>query len=223
MAVHTPGMSRRLRVIIGTAVVLLLAAIAVPVVRALSTRADRPVAGTSVSPSGSAVGVSPSGSAKPAYTATFTGDADGSHWTGTESVTFSNPGPAAMAQVWLRTWGNGPHGCGQVAVRVTAVEGGAVGDPTVGCTALPITLAPALGARKQATISFAVSIAVPPDRSRFGVAGGDANLGNALPLLAVPGDQGRPLPPYTGLGESFYSVTSDFTVTLTHPTALAVP
>src|SRR3954451_14111895 len=99
MAVHTSGLSRRLRVIIGTAVVLLLAAIAVPVVRALSTRADRPVAGTSVSPSGSAVGVSPSGSAvgvspagsaNPAYTATFTGDGDGSHWTGTESVTFSN-------------------------------------------------------------------------------------------------------------------------------------
>jgi hypothetical protein len=63
--------------------------------------------------------------------------------------------------------------------------------------------------------------------ARFAVAAGHDGaynfIGNALPVLAVRDTAGWHLDPYTNNGESFYSLISDFDVTLDHPTALAVP
>ncbi|WP_405495191.1 M1 family aminopeptidase [Streptomyces sp. NBC_00096] len=44
-----------------------------------------------------------------------------------------------------------------------------------------------------------------------------------LPVLAVRDGAGWHLDPYTNNGESFYSLASDFNVTLDHPTSLLVP
>jgi aminopeptidase N len=48
-------------------------------------------------------------------------------------------------------------------------------------------------------------------------------IGNALPVLAVRDALGWHLDPYTNNGESFYALAGDYTVTLDHPSSIAVP
>ncbi|WP_329624993.1 M1 family metallopeptidase [Streptomyces sp. NBC_01255] len=164
---------------------------------------------------------------RPAYDVSLSGDADGSHWTGRQTVSFRNAARTPLRSVDVRLWGNGSDGCGTSdrpsPVRVGRVEGGTPRPLTVGCTALRIDLPAPLPYGARTSISFDVSITVPDRVHRFGKDGAHRYLGNALPLLSVRDAQGRHLDPDVGFGESFHTLTGDFRVVLDHPDALVVP
>ncbi|MDQ1659615.1 MAG: hypothetical protein QOD41_4698 [Cryptosporangiaceae bacterium] len=161
--------------------------------------------------------------ANPAYTVKLTSDTSGFTWTGHQSVSFTNASPTALPEVYLRLWDNYHGSCPSTPITVTNVTGGTASALTVNCTALQITLPTPLGQGQSGTIGFDLSIVVPSGSDRFGHDGAYSFIGNALPVLAVRDAKGWHLDPYTNNGESFYSLASDFSVTLDHPTALAVP
>lgn len=154
-------------------------------------------------------------------------DADGGHWTGRQRVSFRNASDRPLREVYLRLWGNGEDGCGTPRapspVVVSHLTGGTPGRPSVGCTALRVTLPKPLTRGERASVAFDVSITVPRRNARFGREGAFRFLGNALPVLAVHDAKGWHLDPYVTVGESFYALTSDYRVRLDHPSALRVP
>ncbi len=148
----------------------------------------------------------------------------GDQWHGTEQVVFTNTGSEPLAVVWLRLWGNGRDGCTTPPdVTVSDMRGGTAGELAVDCSALPVTLREPLAPSASTLLSFDLTIAAPERADRFGHVGDFSFLGNALPLLAVHDETGWQLPPYVTDGESFYSLTSDFVVSLDHPSGIAVP
>ncbi|MFM9630565.1 M1 family metallopeptidase [Streptomyces galilaeus] len=161
------------------------------------------------------------------YDVALRSDADGSHWSGRQRVSFRNASDRPLREVYLRLWGNGADGCGTpaapAAVRVSHVRGGTPNRPAVNCTALRIALPKPLARGARTSLAFDVSITVPDRNARFGREGAFRFLGNALPVLAVRDAKGWHLDPYVALGESFYALTSDFRVRLDHPSALKVP
>jgi hypothetical protein len=157
------------------------------------------------------------------YVVQLTTGARARGWTGTESVTFRNTGMVALDVVWFRLWANGPGGCRVPGIEVSNVTGGTAGSLTVRCTALPVTLAAPLAPGATTTVGMDVRIRVPRADDRFGRANGISMLGNALPLLAVNDQDGWNLEPYAAFGESFYSLVSDFEVTLTVPPEIDTP
>ncbi|MFG2616820.1 M1 family aminopeptidase [Streptomyces sp. NPDC048507] len=161
--------------------------------------------------------------ASPAYTVSLSSNASGTVWTGHESATFTNASATALGEVYLRLWDNYHGTCSAMPIAVGNVTGGTAGSPTVGCTALKIDLPAPLTQGQSATIGFDLGITVPSGADRFGYDGAFSMLGNALPVLAVRDGSGWHLDPYTNNGESFYSLASDFKVTLDHPSTLLVP
>ncbi|GLX10071.1 M1 family metallopeptidase [Microbispora sp. NBRC 16548] len=159
----------------------------------------------------------------PSYTVTLTSNASGSTWTGHESVTFANPSADPLTEVYLRLWDNYHGTCPSTPVTVTNVTGGTPSPLSVSCTALKITLSAPLTQNQSASIGFDLSIVVPSGADRFGRDGSYNFIGNALPVLAVRDASGWHLDPYSNNGESFYALTSDYSVTLDHPTSLLVP
>ncbi|MDQ1023506.1 hypothetical protein QF035_001088 [Streptomyces umbrinus] len=161
------------------------------------------------------------------YDVTLRGNADGSHWTGHQRVTFRNASERPLHEVYVRLWGNGDDKCGTPGkpspVRLTKVRGGTAGQLTVNCTALRITLPKPLARGERTAIAFDVSITVPERNARFGREGAFRFLGNALPVLAVNDAKGWHLDPYVATGESFYALASDFRARIDHPAALKVP
>ena len=63
-------------------------------------------------------------------------------------------------------------------------------------------------------------VRVRKQNDRFGRAQGTSLLGNVIPVLAVEDDHGLQLSPYTGLGESFYSLGARWDATLRLPERL---
>ncbi|MEU9047117.1 MULTISPECIES: M1 family aminopeptidase [unclassified Kitasatospora] len=161
--------------------------------------------------------------AAPGYTVSLTSDASGGSWTGHEGVSFTNASPTPLTEVYLRLWDNAHGSCPSTPITVTNVTGGTPSPLTVNCTALKITLPAPLAQGQSGTVGFDLGITVPSGADRFGHDGAYNFLGNALPVLAIRDAAGWHLDPYTNNGESFYSVASDFTVTLDHPTSLLVP
>ncbi|MEU4609555.1 M1 family metallopeptidase [Streptomyces umbrinus] len=161
------------------------------------------------------------------YDVTLRGNADGSHWTGHQRVTFRNASDRPLHEVYVRLWGNGDDKCGTPGkpspIRLTKVSGGTVGQLTVNCTALRISLPKPLARGERTAVAFDVSITVPERNARFGREGSFRFLGNALPVLAVHDAKGWHLDPYVATGESFYALVSDFRARIDHPAALKVP
>ncbi|MFJ6569218.1 M1 family metallopeptidase [Streptomyces sp. NPDC091292] len=161
------------------------------------------------------------------YDVRLRADADGSHWTGRQRVSFRNASDQPLREVYVRLWGNGEDKCGTPGapspVKVSGVRGGTAGDLTVDCTALAITLPEPLAHGERTSVAFDVSITVPERNARFGREGAFRFLGNALPVLAVHDEKGWHLDPYMSLGESFYALASDFRVRIDHPAALEIP
>jgi hypothetical protein len=159
-----------------------------------------------------------------AYTVSLSSDATGATWTGTERVTFTNVASSPLAEVYLRLWDNYHGSCPtDQPIRITGLTGGTAGALEVGCTALKVTLPAPLAQNASATLSFGLSIAVPDGSDRFGRSGAYAYVGNAIPVVDVKDAAGWQLAPYTNNGESFYTLASDYTVTLDHPSTLLVP
>ena len=147
--------------------------------------------------------------------------ADGGTLSGTETIRFRNTSARTMASVWLRTWANGPFGCGRPRIRVTIPVPARRGAERTGCTALEVTPATPIRAGARGTIKLAFRVTVPPVNDRFGRSLGDYLLGNAIPVLAVRDARGLHIDePYFGNGESFYSLASDWRATLRLPAAL---
>ncbi|MER7580243.1 M1 family aminopeptidase [Kitasatospora sp. NPDC097691] len=161
--------------------------------------------------------------AAPGYTVDLTSDASGGSWTGHESVTFTNASPTPLNEVYLRLWDNWHGSCPSTPITVTNVTGGTPAPLSVNCTALKVTLPAPLAQGGSGTVGFDLAITVPSGADRFGRDGAFNFIGNALPVLAIRDAAGWHLDPYTNNGESFYSVASDFTVTLDHPSGLLVP
>lgn len=161
------------------------------------------------------------------YDVVLRSDADGSHWTGRQRVSFRNGSDQPLREVYLRLWGNGEDKCGTPAapspVTVTRLRGGTPNQLGVNCTALRVVLPRPLARNMRTSIAFDVSITVPDRNARFGHDGAYRFLGNALPVLAVHDAKGWHLDPYVSVGESFYALTSDFRVRLDHPSSLKVP
>jgi len=173
------------------------------------------------------VGTAPSDTTRtpinPAYTVNLTSNTAGDTWTGHQSVSFTNGSPTALPEVYLRLWDNYHGTCPSTPITVTNVTGGTASALSVSCTALKITLPSPLAQNQSATIGFDLSIVVPSGADRFGHDGAFNMIGNALPVLAVRDGAGWHLDPYTNNGESFYSLISDFDVTLVHPASLLTP
>jgi hypothetical protein len=159
----------------------------------------------------------------PAYTVNLTSNTAGDTWTGHQSVSFTNGSATALPEVYLRLWDNYHGSCPSTPITVTNVTGGTPSALSVNCTALKITLPTPLGQGQSATVGFDLKIVVPSGADRFGHDGAYNMIGNALPVLAVRDGAGWHLDPYTNNGESFYTVISDFDVTLAHPTSLLTP
>ncbi|HET7658438.1 MAG TPA: M1 family metallopeptidase [Bacillales bacterium] len=68
---------------------------------------------------------------------------------------------------------------------------------------------------RHVTVSMNFHISVPNQEDRFGWYQNTVSLGNWFPILAVYDNEGWNLDPYYPYGESFYSLTGDFDVTLT--------
>ncbi|MBE1494647.1 hypothetical protein H4696_001747 [Amycolatopsis lexingtonensis] len=159
----------------------------------------------------------------PAYTVNLTSNTAGDTWNGHQSVSFTNGSATALPEVYLRLWDNYHGSCPSTPITVTNVTGGTPSALSVNCTAMKITLPAALAQGQSATIGFDLQIVVPSGADRFGHDGAYNMIGNALPVLAVRDGAGWHLDPYTNNGESFYTVISDFDVTLVHPTSLLTP
>ncbi|MFT7868146.1 MULTISPECIES: putative Ig domain-containing protein [Amycolatopsis] len=159
----------------------------------------------------------------PAYTVNLTSNTAGDTWTGHQSVSFTNGSSTALPEVYLRLWDNYHGACPTTPITVTNVTGGTASALSVNCTAMKITLPAPLAQGQSATIGFDLKIVVPSGADRFGHDGAYNMIGNALPVLAVRDGAGWHLDPYTNNGESFYTVISDFDVTLVHPASLLTP
>jgi putative Ig domain-containing protein/peptidase M1-like protein len=159
----------------------------------------------------------------PSYTVNLSSNTAGDTWTGTESVTFTNASTTALPEVYLRLWDNWHGSCPTTPITVTNVTGGTASPLSVACTAMKITLPTPLAKGQSTTIGFNLSIVVPAGADRFGKDGANVFIGNALPVLAIRDTAGWHLDAYTNNGESFYTVISNFDVTLVHPTALQTP
>ncbi|MFB7949033.1 M1 family aminopeptidase [Kitasatospora phosalacinea] len=157
------------------------------------------------------------------YTVNLSSDASGATWTGHQSIAFGNPSATPLTEVYLRLWDNAHGNCPTTPVTVSNLTGGTAGALGVNCTALKVTLPAPLAQGQSGSLGFDLTIAVPAGADRFGRDGAFAFVGNALPVLAVRDAAGWHLDPYTDNGESFYTLASDYTVTLDHPTALLVP
>ena len=150
-------------------------------------------------------------------------DATGQQWTGSQSVTFRNPGTTPLTRIWLRLWANGPGGCATRGITVTKLTGGHALRPTKGCTALEVVLDKPVAKGRHGRVVFAFALHVPRRIDRYGSADGYSYLGNALPVLALHDSAGWHLDRYTPNGEAYYTTVADFTVRLDHPSDVSVP
>jgi hypothetical protein len=156
------------------------------------------------------------------YRADLTTTGNASTFSGSETIVVHNAGHTPLSQIWLRLWGNGPKGCAQRAVSVTAIQGGKAGRLIRACTALEITLPAAVQPGASHTLTLAVSMSTPAAQDRFGSVEGMQLYGNALPIVAQRDAGGWRLPPYSPYGESFVSSWAQFSLTLHHPAGIQV-
>ncbi len=139
---------------------------------------------------------------------------------GSERIEFVNRGPRALRRVWLRLWANGPDRCRPRRIRVEIEAPAAAGVERVRCSALEVRLAAPVppGGTGAVALRFEVRGRRAPDR--FGRVGGTVLLGNVIPVLAVRDRRGLHLEPYSGLGESFYSLAARWDAVLRLPERL---
>ncbi|MEA2521686.1 MAG: hypothetical protein QOI81_1332 [Actinomycetota bacterium] len=128
-----------------------------------------------------------------------------------------------MHTVWLHLWSNGVKGCRAGAIGVSHLRGGTLGRSILHCTAVAVRLPQPLAQGDSAKIAMSVQIKLFHRNDRFGFNDGISLLGTALPTLGVRDDHGWNLNPFVDFGESFYSVVSDYRVTLNTPNSLLTP
>ena len=156
---------------------------------------------------------------QPAYQLELRGTEGGFRWTGRETVTLTNPGPAPLADVFLRLWGNGARGCGpKRAVVISNPAGGTLGDPTRRrCTAVRFALDTPLAPGARTAIAFDVAIRAARSRlDRFGRGGKAVALfSNAIPAIAHREGGAWRLDKWYGSGEAWTYPAAEWRVRLT--------
>jgi len=162
-----------------------------------------------------------SGADPEAYVLDLTYDASGAGTlSGSERIEFVNRGPAALDRVWLRLWANGPDRCRPRHVDVRIEAPAQAGAERVRCSAREVRLAAPVAPGASAAVSLTFSVRGRRPNDRFGHARGVALLGNVVPVLAVEDDRGLRLPPYSAIGETFYSLSARWKATLRLPARL---
>jgi hypothetical protein len=159
----------------------------------------------------------------PVFTVRLRSDAAGHVWKGSMRVAFRHRGADPLDRLYLRLWSNGVQGCSPLAIRISDLQGGTVRPLQQRCTTARVDLEDAVAPGDRGMLRFSLEIRLPKRNDRFGYLRGLALLGSALPALAVHDDAGWNLPPFVDLGESFYSVTGTYRVTLNTPAKLQTP
>jgi hypothetical protein len=154
------------------------------------------------------------------YTAHVRYDDQRKTLTGREWITFANHGPDELSSVWLRVWPNGYGSCARPWAMVSVKAGGRSAGWGAHCTALQVRLAQPVAPGGSGGVTVRLRVKVPPKANRFGQDGESVYLGNALPLLDVEDKSGPGLEPYTDLGDPFYSLSANWSVTLDMPRSL---
>jgi hypothetical protein len=139
---------------------------------------------------------------------------------GSERIEFVNRGPATLRRVWLRLWANGPERCRPRRIRVEVEAPAAAGVERVRCSALEVRLGAPVPPGETAAVSLRFTVRVRRAADRFGTVRGTVLLGNVIPVLAVTDRRGLHLEPYTGEGESFYSLAARWEAVLRLPEEL---
>lgn len=153
------------------------------------------------------------GPANPTYKLDVTYDDKKHQISGSMSVQFVNNLNKTLEHIYFNLWPNAKElNGGGVQVDNIQLNNKPV-NFDVKKTKLDIfglTLKP----ENKASIKMEFTVTVPKMRSRFGWYDTNISLGNWFPILAVHDNESWNLDPYFASGESFYSVTSDFDVTL---------
>jgi hypothetical protein len=149
-------------------------------------------------------------------------DAKARQLAGSETIAFTNTGSDTLATLWLRLWPNAYGGCRRPKISVGNVARASAGDLTVDCTALPLVLDSPVAPGASGEVSFDFVDTVPRGPQRFGVYRGTALLGTAIPVVAVTDSRGLHLEADAPLGESMYSLSAAWNVSLILPSGLAL-
>ncbi|WP_026693184.1 M1 family metallopeptidase [Peribacillus kribbensis] len=136
--------------------------------------------------------------------------------TGHLEVAFQNNLKQDLKELYFNLWGNADTHTGNGAsMDVSKLKvNGKKAVFNVDKTALHIPSV-SLKKNKPATVSMDFKVTIPNQQDRFGWYKGTTSLGNWFPILSVYDKEGWNVDPYFPYGESFYSLTGDFDVTLT--------
>ncbi|OYD07641.1 M1 family metallopeptidase [Paludifilum halophilum] len=135
---------------------------------------------------------------------------------GTLSVDFVNNIDKTLNDLHFNLWGNAEifrQSGGRMKADNIKVNGHKA-DFTIKETDLHIR-GLSLKPEKKATAAMDFTVHIPQKQDRFGWDGTTVSLGNWFPILAVHDRKGWTINPYYDGGDSFYSLNSDFDVTVT--------
>lgn len=137
------------------------------------------------------------------------------------SVSFTNNIEVALDVLYFNLWPNAEiFEEGGMDISQVTMDSAPL-DYAIDGTAMEVT-GFSLGLDEQAEIDMKFTVMIPELPNRFGWYGDQVSLGNWFPILAVQDRHGWNTPPYFASGESFYSLTGDYDVTLHVPSTLQV-
>ncbi|TCP20965.1 peptidase M1-like protein [Scopulibacillus darangshiensis] len=156
------------------------------------------------------------GPGHPKYTMNVTYNSKNHTISGHMTVAFNNNLHKNLNRLYFNLWGNASvfeeNGGGMTVSHVKI--NGKKAAYIVNDTKLKIS-GLSLKANKKVTVGMDFNVSLPHQQDRFGWNKTTVSLGNWFPILGVYDEEGWNLDPYYAYGESFYSLTGDFDVTLT--------
>lgn len=156
------------------------------------------------------------GPSKPSYKMNVTVDSKKHQLSGKLTVRFTNNLNKNLNELYFNLWGNADvfvKKGGSMDVSDITVDGKRAEYKVEG-TSLHI---PSITIKKDksASVSMNFSVKFPNKQDRFGWFKNTLSMGNWFPILAVYDKEGWNVNPYFDGGESFYSLTGDYDVTVT--------
>lgn len=150
---------------------------------------------------------------------------------GQMTVTWRNPAPEPLGEVWFRLFPNAPYyGEGNLDITEAAVDGQAVvPELALDGSALRVPLPAPIAPGESVEITLAFTTIVPADSTgSYGIFQRDTRNGSWVladwfPILAVyEAEDGWALPPVTHFGDPTYAPSAFYDVRITAPADLAV-
>ncbi|HEU5139927.1 MAG TPA: M1 family metallopeptidase [Bacillales bacterium] len=156
------------------------------------------------------------GPTDPSYNMDIFYDKNNHTITGSMSVTFKNNLDKTLNHVYFNLWDNAgvfTSNGGGITVSNVKVNGETA---TFDVNGVHLDISDlSLPKNRPVTVQMDFNISIPNQMDRFGWYNTTVSLGNWFPILAVYDDEGWNLDPYYPYGEAFYSLTSQFDVTVT--------